>query len=125
MKKLVLSLTLAAGLLVPAGHVFAAPTNAPNVSTAVLDCGPPLGTVTIAINTGQAGQQGQGTAFPLTPAFIIEGGTGKNIGISLTIGSQTITRGNAQGPQGPHAPKGMPVTCTFNGGTVTAYWLPQ
>jgi hypothetical protein len=120
MKRLMLSLTLAAGLLVPAGHVFADPTNAPDARTVVLDCGPPLGTVTIAVNTGQAGQQG--TASPLTPAFIIEGGTGKNIGISLTIGSQTLTRGNAQGPQ---TPQGMPVTCTFNGGNVTAYWLPH
>jgi hypothetical protein len=89
----------------------------------------------IVVNTGHAGSNGQGNPLPLTPGFIVQGGSGLLMPLSLTLTftstdtsttpptvqtfpSITPTRGNAQA-----VGLGGTTTCTFSEsqtvGTVT------
>ena len=142
MKRTLVALGIAAGLLLPAGQVLAAPVNAPNAFVAPITCTTATGTydLTIVSNSGQASEHGNGVPQNLNAAFVISGGTGKVIPTSATLtfsgpdGSQTetLSKGNAQGPA-----SGVPASCwfslTFNesgetytfSGTIVGYWLTK
>jgi hypothetical protein len=108
-------LGLAALLAIPGTRALAAPTNSPTSSTFPVQCGDQ--TFIVTLNSGQAGNKGNQNATQYDPAFIVGGGSG--LGIPLTIsgvvvdangnvlGSFSSTKGNAQA-------KGLPQeTCTF------------
>lgn len=140
MRRMLGAMTVATGLLFPAGHISAAPVNSPNLFTAPLTCTTATDTydMTIISNSGKGNGNGQGQPQNLNPAFVISGGSGKVIPTSATLtfsgpdGSQTetLSKGNAQGPA-----SGVPVSCSFSqtfseggetytfSGTVAGYWL--
>lgn len=139
MKRMLVALTLVGGFLIPAGHAFAAPGNAQYGQTFPIYCTTSTGSFmgTAVVNSGQAGQHGQGNATTFDPGFITgPDGSGKVIPTSETFTytatgvseTDTYPKGNAQGPAA-----GTPVTCTFTltfpdgtvNGTVTGYLLSQ
>jgi hypothetical protein len=130
--RLLTSFVAASAFLVPTSAALAAPANAPSSASFLLMCG---GTnYSIVVNTGHAGSNGRGNPLPLTPGFIVQGGSGLLMPLSLTITftstdtsttpptvqtfTNSATRGNAQA-----VGLGGTTTCTFSQsqtvGTVT------
>jgi hypothetical protein len=114
----------AAALAVPAGHAFAAPTNAPTAETIQATCAFADGTtapVTIVTNTGRSGNNENASTY--SPGFVQMRGSGLLIPQSFTFSytivdnstGQVVDSGTMTSPKGNAQSVGLgaPATCTF------------